>query len=236
MNSSTRKHTLQLNNQESAYGEGKMSSQVHIHGAPPNGGQVMVHTSNGKELEKPAFVVHRPVSEIDAHTRNFFTDCAPPLRITKTEPPPFGSFHYELSHEDYGSLCFIALTEKAGETEVQIGAWRNELNWKNADDAARKFWGLTDAKEYYARVIAAYCGSLPTAAPLLSEADAITELQIKDRFADLWIDRGWVRMKGYNMTQWLLDKDAPSWLTEKELHRHLAKTRSGHKVGKYYKR
>lgn len=62
-----------------------------------------------------------------------------------------------------------------------------------------------------------------------------SEIQTKNKFADMWINRGWVRMKSYNMTQWLQENNAPVWLTNKELQRHIAKTRKANKAGKYYK-
>ncbi len=62
-----------------------------------------------------------------------------------------------------------------------------------------------------------------------------SEIQLKEKYASMWIRRGWVRMKGYNMTQWLQQNDAPSWLPAKELQRYIAKTHRGNKAGKYYK-
>ena len=71
--------------------------------------------------------------------------------------------------------------------------------------------------------------------PPLQIAEVNAEIQIKNKFADMWINRGWVRMKGYNMTQWLQENNVPVWLTDKELQRHIATTRKNQKAGKYYK-
>ena len=44
---------------------------------------------------------------------------------------------------------------------------------------------------------------------------------IKDKFAYLWIRREFVRMKDYNLAQFLQENDAPSWLSPKALTRHM---------------
>lgn len=44
---------------------------------------------------------------------------------------------------------------------------------------------------------------------------------IKDKFAYLWIRREFVRMKDYNLEQFLQENDAPSWLSPKALTRHM---------------
>jgi hypothetical protein len=48
-------------------------------------------------------------------------------------------------------------------------------------------------------------------------------LVVKNKYADMWLNRGYVRLKGYNIEQWLSDMDAPAWLTAKTLQRHIRK-------------
>jgi hypothetical protein len=48
-----------------------------------------------------------------------------------------------------------------------------------------------------------------------------------NRFADMWEKRGWTRMKGYNIDQWLSDNNAPGWINPKKLQRYIKERKEG---------
>lgn len=49
------------------------------------------------------------------------------------------------------------------------------------------------------------------------------EIKKINKLVNMWIERGWIRQKGYNLSQWLLDNDAPDTLSSREFNRHMRK-------------
>ncbi len=91
---------------------------------------------------------------------------------------------------------------------IKISAINDDWSLLQAPDGNP---ALNDFFDYLVEILGKY---IPERTPDLMELD---------KYAAKWINRGYVRKKGYNMEQFLSDEDAPRWLTPKTLQRYIRK-------------
>jgi hypothetical protein len=113
---------------------------------------------------------------------------------------------------------FYELTEKLSQREND---WFTNAGMDALDE--------TDIETVYT-IIKKRMDEALTKPPVIIDHDARQDdpaTKNKDKFAIMWIQRDAVRMKGYNMEQFLQENDAPRELTTQVLKLHLKKNGQG---------